>query len=105
MRTPIVLFVVLAAASQPSFAQPTIGDPAKGKQLANLWCSSCHLVSPDQPTTTGEAPPFETIAERSADQFAWLRAFLTDPHPPMPRLSLSRAEIRDLVAYIASLKK
>jgi hypothetical protein len=27
-----------------------------------------------------------------------------NPHPPMPQFSLSREEIRNLAAYIASLK-
>ncbi|NJO37736.1 MAG: hypothetical protein HC871_09095 [Rhizobiales bacterium] len=41
----------------------------------------------------------ETAAERTGD----LKAWLADPHPPMPNLSLSRLEIDDLLAYIESL--
>jgi len=33
-----------------------------------------------------------------------LAAFLANPHPPMPNLSLSRRDIQDLLAYIATLK-
>jgi hypothetical protein len=32
------------------------------------------------------------------------RAFLLAPHPPMPDLNLSRADIDDISAYLDSLK-
>ena len=100
--------LALAAAASALCAQvmpaAALGDADAGKALAEGWCASCHLVSPEQQTTTTEAPPFETIAQRTPDEIAALAAFLADPHPPMPQLSLTRQEIRDLLAYIASLK-
>ena len=80
------------------------GDAASGKALATTWCASCHLVAPEQRTATTEAPPFESVAQRSQEEIAALAAFLADPHPPMPQMSLTRQEIRDLLAYIGSLK-
>jgi mono/diheme cytochrome c family protein len=88
--------------SAPAFAA---GDAAAGKALAERWCASCHLVGPGQASATTEAPPFATIATRDADAIAALAGFLADPHPPMPDLSLTRQEIRDLLAYIGSLKQ
>ena len=85
-------------------AASAAGDAAAGKALAGRWCSSCHLVSPEQTTATTEAPPFATIAERHAGSINALAAFLADPHPPMPQMSLSRQEISDLLAYIDSLR-
>jgi hypothetical protein len=38
---------------------------------------------------------------RTADQ---LRAFLSRPHGAMPDLSLTRAEIDDLIGYIETLR-
>jgi len=88
---------------QPCFLGRRPGrDTAMGRQLAEMWCASCHLVSSEQEAAT-EAPPFEDIARDSRGQFGWLEAFLADPHPPMPQLSLTRAEIRHLTAYIGSL--
>lgn len=81
------------------------GNAAVGKMLATTWCSSCHLVSPDQTSATTEAPPFESIAERSDNEIAALALFLADPHPPMPQMSLTRQEIQNLLAYIGSLKR
>ena len=106
MRIAIVVATFLACAVvSRSAAQPMTGDAAEGERLAKVWCASCHLVGPGQTAATTEAPPFESIAGRATDDLGWLRAFLTDPHPPMPQFSLSRDEIRDLAAYIASLKK
>jgi hypothetical protein len=61
------------------------------------------LIGPEQATATTDAPPFEGIAERSSGEMDTLAGFLADPHPPMPDLSLTRQEIRDLIAYIESL--
>ena len=80
------------------------GDVEIGAFLASKWCSGCHLVETSG-TGTDAAPSFQSIARnRGADQ-AWLRAWLISPHPPMPNLNLSRLEIDDLVAYLASLPK
>lgn len=98
--TALAAALVLAQASGAAAA----GDAATGKKLAELWCASCHLVSPEQTSATTEAPPFAAIAKRSKDQMDALAAFLADPHPPMPKLSLTRQEIRDLLAYISSLR-
>jgi len=103
MRAWIICLAAAVFLPQPSLAA-SMGDPASGKNLAERWCSSCHLVSAEQATATTEAPPFATIAERPPEELEKLDLFIADPHPPMPQLNLSRNEISDLVAYIASLK-
>ena len=102
MRLRLSLALLLAA-SHSSFAA-SAGDPEKGRALAERWCSSCHVVAPDQASATTEAPPFETIATRPVHDLEKLRAFLAAPHAPMPPLDLSRTEIGDLYAYIESLR-
>ena len=106
MNIAIVATTVLACAAvgRSASAQPITGDAAEGERLAKVWCASCHLVGPGQTAATTEAPPFQSIAAGSTDDLTWLRAFLMNPHPPMPQFSLSREEIRNLAAYIASLK-
>jgi hypothetical protein len=50
-------------------------------------------------------PPFAVIANRKAMTQTALEAFLHVPHGRMPDFSLTRQEIRDVSAYIVSLKK
>ena len=97
-----IVFSVMVAAGQSCFAAP-LGNSEKGRALAEQWCASCHVVVPNQESATTEAPPFETIAKRPAEELQTLAVFLSAPHPPMPPINLSTTEIRDLVAYITSL--
>ena len=78
-------------------------DVEQGGTLAKQWCSNCHVVAPGQAAGGDGAPAFTTIADTAADRTDDLRAWLADPHPPMPNLDLTRNEIEDLLAYIESL--
>jgi cytochrome c len=95
----VLVSLVLGA----TIAQPALADAAKGSQLAQQWCANCHVTSSNPATNVQQGPPsFATIARtRSADQ---LRAFLSHPHGAMPDLSLTRAEIDNLVGYIETLR-
>ncbi len=91
----------IAGATLAVVAPAWATDADKGRTIARLWCAACHLVEPGQTTAKVDAPPFATIATtRSA---ADLRAFLANPYPRMPNMSLSRDEIDDLVGYITAL--
>lgn len=79
-------------------------DIDHGKTLAKQWCSNCHVVAPDQTAGGDSAPTFNMIAATAAERSDDLRAWLADPHPPMPNLDLSVREIDDLLAYIESLQ-
>ncbi len=77
------------------------GDAGVGGQLAQRWCTQCHAIG-NLGHGQDAAPPLPPPPEhRSSD---WLHAWLTNPHPPMPNLSLTRQEIDDLTAYLQSLK-
>jgi cytochrome c len=98
---------VLAAIAAVAPPAPTLaeGDPARGLRMAEQWCTGCHLVSLEQAQATEAGPSFTSIAESAEGDLDWLAAFLVDPHPPMPDMSLTRQEIQDLTAYIRSLSK
>jgi hypothetical protein len=49
-----------------------------------------------------DAPSFASVAHKIKSSKA-LTAFLTDPHPKMPDMNLTRSEIADIVAYIGTL--
>ena len=79
------------------------GNAAHGEIIAKRWCSACHSVASDQARANSDAPPFASIARKK--QASELKGFLTDPHPKMPNMSLSRSEIADIVAYIKTLDR
>ncbi len=76
-------------------------DVEAGLKLAKHWCAACHVVSDDQTRASADVPTFANIAQRKSAHD--LTLFLTKPHGQMPDMSLSRPEVADLVAYIASL--
>ena len=81
------------------------GNAETGAVIAERWCASCHLVSPDQTAAVADVPSFASIAQRTDSEIEALEGFLADPHPPMPDMSLTRNEINDLLAYIRSLRE
>jgi mono/diheme cytochrome c family protein len=107
MKLGVLAFCIMGPAVllSPASAQVTTGDPRQGQALAQEWCSSCHVIGPQQPRAGNDAvPSFASIAHMSSTTATSLKAFLETPHPPMPDLKLSRAQIDDIVAYILSLR-
>jgi mono/diheme cytochrome c family protein len=100
IATVLALLAGLGTAAAPSSA----ADVERGMQLAQQWCANCHVL-PDNPRQTAQQgpPSFRDIArgDKTADQ---LRVVLISPHSPMPQMTLSRAEIDDLIGYIESLR-
>jgi mono/diheme cytochrome c family protein len=91
----------VALGSTPSLAV----DMVEGKTIAERWCASCHLVEREQKSAiTDQAPPFASIARMPEFGPNKLALLLLQPHPNMPKLSLSRAEVISLADYIATLK-
>ena len=102
MRKHVLAGGVLAlAVLGPAIAR---ADAFRGAQLAQRWCANCHIIGKTPPSRAQVGPPsFPSIAESKLTP-EQLRVFLTKPHGSMPDLSLTRAEIDDLVDYIESLK-
>ncbi|HSM19532.1 MAG TPA: c-type cytochrome [Hyphomicrobiales bacterium] len=99
------MLVWLAAAGQLSAASAQgWGDAAAGREIADRWCAACHLVAPDQQQASADVASFMEIARVTEGEFAVLEAFLIDPHPAMPEMSLTRQEIRDIIAYFVTLE-
>lgn len=115
----ILVFVAAAAltgASAPVLAQETQEAPAtehaqaaqsplederlqRGALLARDWCAPCHALN--GPTASDAAPPMAVLARLDAPV---LRAFLSQPHPPMPPLTLANDEIDDLLTFLKTLR-
>ena len=94
-----ILVLNLCALSQAA------GLASEGRIIAKKWCASCHVVSDSQTSASADVPSFKFIASKYQTELDVLGAFLADPHPVMPNLSLTRREINDLLAYIKLLNQ
>ncbi len=103
MMRGLATLAVILSAGVAAAPQSAVADVARGAQLASQWCANCHVVGGNAPGTVQQGPPsFRAIAQDlTADE---LRTFLSHPHSPMPDLSLTRAEIDDVIAYIETLR-
>ena len=100
---------ILAAATVALLCVPRIAvaqDVENGARIAHTWCTNCHVVdSHDKGIKSDAAPPFTSVARQSGMTTTAIQVFLSTPHTKMPDFSLTRTEIRDVSAYIMSLKK
>jgi len=83
-------------ASQPCANAPGPGD-LPGKRVAYRSCASCHLVG------YADVPSFFKMARSGRWSAARIGAALRSGHEMSP-ITLSDDELRDLAAYIASLR-
>lgn len=107
MRLSTFAFAAAALAAPAQLSAAEYGDARMGRALAETWCQACHVIGPDPGATAQPAlpPPFPVIARgMDEERRKVLRAWLMAPHGAMPNLSLTRAEIADLLAYIETLK-
>ncbi len=88
-------------------------DVRKGHQLAIMVCSFCHVAAPDQahmPILNPPAPSFDSVAQRTDISVDWLEKFITttrglDNPSGMPNPSLRDYQVKQVVAYLLSLRK
>jgi cytochrome c len=101
IRAAVLASVAAALLTGPALAQdPREPSPERGREMVERWCVDCHLIGPDGPG--GDAgPSFQAVAETRSEEA--LRAWISDPHPPMPKLDISANAVDDIAAYISSL--
>ena len=95
--------VAIAGLAAGSVAATEDVDVERGLTISRTWCTSCHMVEPGG-AAVDAGPPFAEVANDPNKTEDALRAWLADPHPPMPDLNLGRDEIRAILAYLDSLK-
>ena len=93
--TKLVFPFVILYLANPAYA---VGNIDAGRQLVMRSCTSCHAAAGTATATDG-APPLSFIARDNKQNPAWIRAWLMDPHPPMPGIMLSRQQIDNIVSY------
>ncbi len=81
-------------------------DVVKGDAIAHGLCIGCHVVDTHSPVIrTDFVPGFPWIAHQDETTMASLAAFLAAPHGRMPNYALNPDEIRQVSAYILSMKQ
>ncbi len=107
IRTALCLGFALSAAacSTASVESPYIGDPGKGRLLAERVCSDCHSIEAVGASANPDAPPLrDVLASYPADQLADdLQKAEHISFLRMPQIHLGEHGGDDLVAYIASI--
>ena len=81
-------------------------DVTEGQHIAQTWCSGCHEVNNQIKTTRGDAaaPTFKSVAQMNSTTQMSLAAFLSTPHLRMSKYVLSPTDIKNVSAYIVSLR-
>jgi hypothetical protein len=75
------------------------------RRLAHTLCINCHVVDTKIPTVrTDRVPSFVSIARRPGLTPEYVAVWLSTSHETMKDYTLSRDEIRQLTAYILSLR-
>ena len=100
-----ILGLCVGCGLAPSQAQVGLADAKRGQELSERVCSGCHRVSPGSAApVNADVPTFAAIASRPDTTAERLAGRIIVPHPPMPNTQLTVAEMRDIIAYILSLK-
>lgn len=102
----VAVVMSLAAGLTAALAQSPLAVKS-GKELAEKLCTTCHIVGEEAATATVKAdvPSFLAIANKPDQTAEAVAGRIVLPHPVMPQVQLTRAEIADLALYIMSLKK
>ena len=79
-------------------------DIETGRRVAETLCSGCHIVSAGQADAIAGIPSFAAIAGHTGQTPERLAGAIILPHPPMPGIQVTNTELRDIIAYILSLK-
>ena len=82
-----------------------VSERLKGATFAQQICAECHAVEAGQPRSpNGQAPTFETVAKTPGMTAIALTAILRTSHRTMPNIILADDDLRNVIAYIMSLK-
>ena len=80
-------------------------DIEAGAAYAEQVCVACHAVLAGETySPLPEATPFQTVANAPGMTEMALTVWLQTSHPTMPNIILEQDDLRNVVAYIRSLK-
>jgi mono/diheme cytochrome c family protein len=101
LLTSLSMFAAGASQAGPVTSAP---DPEHGMELAKRLCSNCHLVESGQEHAVADVPSFHEIANMEGQTEGAIMAKIIIPKHPMPVIPLTKSELKDLAAYIMTMK-
>ncbi len=98
----LTAFTAVAFSQTPPHHSPTA---AAGRAIAQKFCAACHLTpdGPAKPVTVG-IPSLSALANKPEQTPETITLRLISPPHPMPDMQLTRDEIADIIAYLATLR-
>ena len=80
-------------------------DIAAGKAYATEICAECHAIRQSEGNSPLlDAPSFQSVADTPGMTELALSVWLQTSHPTMPNIVLEQDDMRNVIAYIRSLK-
>jgi mono/diheme cytochrome c family protein len=99
----LAAMMLLALAPEASAQQ---ADVEAGATYAEQVCAACHAVLANEKISPLlEAPSFQSVADTPGMTELALTVWLQSSHPTMPNIVLKQDDLRNVVAYIRSLKR
>lgn len=116
MRTPALLLLAAGlvagcaagSTSAPDLARGPVAAPGagRGQAVAEMRCAGCHAIGVAADSPRADAPTFQTIRLRF-NPLSWERVMAdigAGGHGDMPAVALDPADVRDVRAYIETLR-
>jgi mono/diheme cytochrome c family protein len=105
MKRIAALAAFLITLTAGSVQAQDVSERLKGATFAQQICAECHAVQAGQPRSpNGQAPTFETVAKTPGMTAIALTAILRTSHRNMPNIILADDDLRNVIAYILTLK-
>jgi cytochrome c len=102
--TSSICVIAFSLLSDAASAQQT--SQSAGREVARRICSECHAVErKTAPSPNLDAPSFRRIANTRGMTATFLSVEIRRAHEMMPNINLNAEELRDVIAYILSLRR
>jgi mono/diheme cytochrome c family protein len=97
---------VIASWSLADVASAEQASRSAGREVARRICSECHAVERKAaPSPNLDASSFRRIANTRGMTTKFLSVEIRRAHELMPNLNLNADELRDVMAYVMSLRR
>ena len=96
------LALLAATAWHPAQA----ANAVNGQRLARTLCTNCRIVEPGGASNEVVAgvPSFMAAAAKEGQSAEKIGGYILNPHPPMPKVQFTTAELADVAVFIMTLK-